>query len=401
MSRLVAALLGGAAQAGFMQHRKKKEVSAVDTAVFSAIYRYALSLLAVIGDTVYDASPHDLGKFLSTIRQLSCQLAPLLLQYPTPEQTIAYCEKLYEHVQSQCPTIDISSTQLVGLAAMLSKGMMYRRASSPQRMSIESDLLPLNSDEARFRAAMYNSSLTCQFIHGLMAGLRPVLRHRFNYFQFALVARGFGVEEWRRLDLPDPENLGIQNVDFEDYVEVEYRPTGARVPLALFCKPLKTVEDGSTCSICDNDVEMKGEGDEAPVITACGYHFHQTCIDSWINESGRRTANLCPTCRMEMCQGRPRVPASMLDQLEGPLLWSEFAKDEDYDKYDEYEDDTENNFAGLPNYTGPTVYSTTISPRVTSSITPTFSGSRQRKNTRSGLRQQLETVRRRGWIGLE
>jgi hypothetical protein len=131
MSRLVAALLGGAAQAGFMQHRKKKEVSAVDTAVSSAIYRYAPSLLAVIGDTVYDASPHDLGKFLSTIRQLSCQLALFLLQYPTPEQTIAYCEKLYEHVQSQYPTIDISSTQLVGLAAMLSKGMMHRRASSP------------------------------------------------------------------------------------------------------------------------------------------------------------------------------------------------------------------------------------------------------------------------------
>jgi hypothetical protein len=316
MARILFALLSGAAQLGFMKYRKDKKDSAVDIAVFGLIHCCTPSILSVIVDTIHHASPRDVGKCLSVVRQLSCRLAIFLLQSPTSEQTEEYCAQLHEHVQSYYPTIDISNTKLVELAAVLSRGMQYRRADNPQHVYLESALLPLNNDEARLRACMYNATLTRQIFHGLMVGLRPALHDNYNFAQFRIVARGYGVEEWRRTDLPDPEIFGIQIVLPEVCVKEEYRPTGKRVPLRQFCEPAKTVPDGCTCSICANDVET--EGDAALVVTACGHYFHQTCIDAWVNESCMRTANLCPICRAKMCAVRPRVPASMLQQLEEP-----------------------------------------------------------------------------------
>jgi hypothetical protein len=367
MGHILTALLGGAAQVGFMKYRKDKKDSAVDTAVFGAMHRCAPSILSVIVDTINHASPRDVGKCLSIIRQLSCGLAIFLLQSPTPEQTEGYCAQLHEHVQSYYPTIDISNTKLVELAAVLSRGMHYRRADNPQRVYLESALLPLNNNEARFRACMYNATLTRQLFHGLMVGLRPALRDKFNFAQFCIVARGYGVEEWRRTELPDPEIFGIQIVLPEDYVEEEYRPTGKRVPLTQFCEPAKTVPDGCTCSICANEVDMEGKGDEASIVTACGHHFHQTCIDAWVNESGMRTANLCPTCRAEMCAGRPRVPASMLDQLEELEAVIEVGEDEVYD-----EGDREIEFFDLADYSDSASYAGTTSSTGTPSSMATF-----------------------------
>lgn len=140
--------------------------------------------------------------------------------------------------------------------------------------------------------------------------------------------------------MPDPEIPGIQatltNSDREGNGLV---PVGPRMPLETFCKPAETVPLETTHSVCMGEVTFPvakddsepvneatldikkpedttiddftlktSEEEEKPVVTACNHYFHESCLDAWVNDSAMRTANQCPSCRTQLCDGRPRVP---------------------------------------------------------------------------------------------
>jgi hypothetical protein len=67
--------------------------------------------------------------------------------------------------------------------------------------------------------------------------------------------------------------------------------------------------------VCMAEVNRNNKNDEQPVITKCAHHFHQVCLDSWVNESGMNGANACPQCRAEMCQARARWPVSQIEEV--------------------------------------------------------------------------------------
>lgn len=333
MGRFINAVSRCAAQAWFITFRQNKELSYGETLLITDIKQHVPSLFIVATEASKTAAPGELGHFLSLIRHTLVELTMFLMQSPTTQQTIEYCIKLHDFIASRCPTINVTNLRLIELAIALRACMAILRERNEWRAIIEASLLPLNNEESRYRAYLLNLSLINPFFKALMAMLRPTLRERFGLFGWARLSRGFA-NETKDGTMPDPEILGIQTVLNNPHPEDEMRPTGERITLERFCKLAHTVPVDSCCSICAEAVEQTGEDDLAAVVTACGHHFHKGCLDHWVNESGMRTANLCPTCRAEMCKGRPRVLASMLAQLGGVDL----GDGDDDSVYDEDED---------------------------------------------------------------
>jgi hypothetical protein len=301
------------------------------------------SLFAVAEHLIAHAPPSEFGRFLSLVRTASKYLGLLLMQHPTPAQVDVYCHAVQGMMCEKCPNAPVEELGMAisEIARRIKTAMLRRRIYEPDMQLIESTLLPLSDADARWRAMVFNLYATGQPFITLMTGLRKMFRERYSFVKWVRVSRGFQREE-RRVDrMPDPEILGIQtNVDFQgEYEEHLLRPTGERVPLEKFCRGvgMECVAEGAKCSICVDDIAHEPQdhkGDWAPVITACGHYFHDTCLDEWVNDSGMRTANLCPECRAEMCEGRSRVPVELLDGMEDAGGEEE---DEDLDEVEEDE----------------------------------------------------------------
>jgi len=304
---------------------KGKETEEVANLV--AVSRIPLaSLFAVAEDAIRTASPEEFGKFLSLIRTTAKNLGLLLMQSPTREQIAEYCTKLQDHIRMECPHVDADSLDMGELAAHISSTMERMRIERPITTSIEAALLPIGDSENRRMAEAYNLYATGKPFGVLMRGLRKTFRKEYSFWAWTQVSSGYRYEEQRcPYVLPDPEILGIQT-NVSDHHADELRPSGERIPPANFCKPAITVPEDTRCSICVADVIVDPEGssdatpaEELPVITACGHFFHLFCLELWINDSAMRTANLCPECRTEMCEARPRLPASLMMEDEEAL----------------------------------------------------------------------------------
>ncbi|KAH7067480.1 hypothetical protein BKA63DRAFT_118326 [Paraphoma chrysanthemicola] len=168
---------------------------------------------------------------------------------------------------------------------------------------------------ARWRATHFNT---------LFKSLHHFFRPGMKFVQFVLLSRGFAEEEAGQMADPEIKDLRLDPLQLEkdtegdQYEEDEYRPMGLRVPLSQFCEHVNAVPAGSVCAICVEEVVAMAEGDSKSVVTTCRHYFHVACLDAWVNDSAQLAANTCPSCRAEMCEGRPRILASM-----GENIWDE------------------------------------------------------------------------------
>jgi hypothetical protein len=141
----------------------------------------------------------------------------------------------------------------------------------------------------------------------------PIFNHHLSFTQFYKVSQGFrngGIQRGADIAVPIVVRMRMF-IPTED----EYQSTGDRIARAAFCQPAETVPAGTTCAVCVGDFELGAEdpdekalGAEKPVVTACKHYFHEACLDQWVNGFAMVTANTCPSCRMELCEGRPREP---------------------------------------------------------------------------------------------
>lgn len=98
-------------------------------------------------------------------------------------------------------------------------------------------------------------------------------------------------------------NQGITNPDNMSYDELlerfgvgsENQRRGA-TPEQIDSLPLELVvdkeEEGSTCNICLEDVQI---GDEIRKLPNCSHTFHKQCIDQWLSQVAS-----CPVCKREL-----------------------------------------------------------------------------------------------------
>jgi len=75
-----------------------------------------------------------------------------------------------------------------------------------------------------------------------------------------------------------------------DLENVIVRPTTEHIANATTIYQVNTLQD-DICTICQDNIQS---GDVRR-ITRCNHYFHQTCIDTWFQESV-----YCPTCRHDI-----------------------------------------------------------------------------------------------------
>jgi hypothetical protein len=82
-----------------------------------------------------------------------------------------------------------------------------------------------------------------------------------------------------------------------DLTPVTVRPTQTQLDRASRLEVGNTifnVEDGATCTICQEGLRAEGTG-TLREIRHCGHTFHQNCIDTWFSSHVR-----CPVCRHDI-----------------------------------------------------------------------------------------------------
>jgi hypothetical protein len=214
---------------------------------------------------------------------------------------------------------EVSDIDFDELTALLEVWMDERRAADPQAAEWEGSLVPMLDEEGALRAEMYNARIVRRFFGTWIAALMPIFHHHLSLTQFYKVSQGFrngGIQRGADIAVPIVVRMRMF-ISTED----EYQSTGDRIARAAFCQPAETVPAGTTCAVCVSDFELGTEdsdenalGAEKPVVTACKHYFYEACLDQWVNNFAMVTANTCPSCRMELCKGRPRelVPTTIV-----------------------------------------------------------------------------------------
>jgi len=141
----------------------------------------------------------------------------------------------------------------------------------------------------------------------------PTCRSNMSFREFVEASRGYkdGMLH-STIELPFTY-LGDSDDDVNSDMDDDLQPTGERIRIEDFCKPVQSIPEGVACAVCMVDVHEDNKNEERPVITKCAHYFHQVCLDSWVNESAMNGANACPQCRAEMCQARAREPIPRLE----------------------------------------------------------------------------------------
>jgi hypothetical protein len=170
---------------------------------------------------------------------------------------------------------EVSDIDFDELTTLLEVWMDERRAADPQAAEWEGSLVPMLDEEGALRAEMYNARILRRFLRTWIAALMPILHHHLSFTQFYKVSQGF-------------RNGGIQ------------RGADIAVPIVVRMRMFIPTED-----------EYQPTGDRI-ALTACKHYFHEACLDQWVNDSAMATANTCPSCRMELCEGRRREPVPIM-----------------------------------------------------------------------------------------
>ena len=100
--------------------------------------------------------------------------------------------------------------------------------------------------------------------------------------------------------------LDIQEIlaDFP-LLDVELVPSGPPINIHEHVVHKSDPSLGVVCTIC---LEEFREGSDACVeLKVCGHVFHLNCIDGLVN-SGSTTSNICPNCRVVICERRAMEP---------------------------------------------------------------------------------------------
>jgi hypothetical protein len=285
------------------------------------------SLSAVMLDTYLRGDSREIGYFIFVIRSCTSILSVFLLQTPTQAQIVEYCEDLRGWVLANCPWVAVHNLHLTELAAFLQFEMENRFSEEPDVRSQLPTLLPFDTDDSVHRARIFNAPVTWSVFSLMMKNFTIMFRDNGMKFRsFVQISRRYKHHEIH-IDQYPPwpglEQLHSSVTDTDDHLH----PVGDRVKLEKFCEPAQDIPEKTTCSVCMEDVVENGsaetkdkdkvkhedESADETVVTKCGHFFHRVCLDTWVNDSGMKTSNSCPSCREELSQGRERKHVSQIE----------------------------------------------------------------------------------------
>ncbi|KAF2851407.1 hypothetical protein T440DRAFT_62928 [Plenodomus tracheiphilus IPT5] len=278
---------------------------------------------ATMSTVLSQLPPNQYGRVYSGLRHTIFYLTVYLVSADDPEELPQYLEYSYEYIDSAYPYFPAPTQDLhLDEVANVLNGMITAaRVSNPHLAT--AGLPPSEDeeldDEGETRQALQLATIVGQrFGRAVFLAHRQMFRNRLSWWDHFQLSRGFRQEDFSRPTM----RWSINRREVPDIAlpEDDYQPTGERIPFPEFCEPAADADipAGTSCSVCLVDAV---DAEEGPVRTKCGHFFHSVCLDAWVNESGQRTANTCPTCREELCHARPRVHVSvpLADEAEAPV----------------------------------------------------------------------------------
>ena len=295
------------------------KLSAINGAEECVEARQVCAILFVDLENAITGLPsHEVGTLYAVLRKAAWAMTMFMTDNRAePEMTNA-CTELQRWVQVRCPNTAIRELSLEALW-VLTRKIIVQQASRWLRyleaMENRRDGLPETPKQSR-RFMLMNHAVAVHVCDIIFRATLPQLHHQYSTSEMM----GF-VRAHRREFLFVDDTCPWPSVDMVQYAtndtETEYRAAGERVRPWEFCAP--TEAGGVTeCSICMSET-LPGFPTQN-VITKCGHVYHWTCLDHWVNESGMKTSNTCPTCRAVMCRPRQRLHASVDDHAMEPRL---------------------------------------------------------------------------------
>ncbi|KAF9699940.1 hypothetical protein EKO04_001954 [Ascochyta lentis] len=290
-------------------HRPEMSASRANDCI--AFRRYCPGIFAATTEAVGTLSTREVGTISSVLRKCVLTMAIFMIQEPTTAQISVFNPALRSYVLSRCPNFAISDSSLEEMESFIRTVMRLQCEADPRYARDSAELRRMQTYTDICAAFDLNRTITTRINLAMFHELLPQLHEKYGFKEMVAFTRAYRREDHHRNDrLPLPL---LTPIEFSiDDTETEYQGVGRRVELANFCKPAKTVSKDAECPVCITEIDSNERGeDEQPVLTKCGHVFHKLCLDKWINDSGMKTSNTCPSCRAILCKPRRRLHASL------------------------------------------------------------------------------------------
>jgi hypothetical protein len=270
-----------------------------------------MSLESAIADLPY----HEVGMLYAVLHKAVMAMVMFITEDIGMDNAIT---ELQRWIQARCPNTAIIESSLVALWAFTRTIIIQEGATWPAYVTaLINRHAPDQTLKQWRRLVQMNHVVTMHVCDIFFQATLPQLRERYSSSEMIGFIRAHRREYLFSDDsLPWPPvgmaSVGMAPAGMVQYTtnntETEYRAIGERIAPWDFCAPTVARCD-TECSICMSMIFT--EGSIQNVTTKCGHLFHWMCLDRWVNESGMKTSNTCPTCRTVLCRPRQRVHISM------------------------------------------------------------------------------------------
>ena len=323
MSHLIETLYSRILQIILINHRYPRAFLVFDRLLLRAHFP---SLFDVTGGSLTRSSPQENGRFFAALYKVSEVLVIFLLQNPSRHDVQEYCNELQEYVSSRSSGIAMQELRMSQLATLLTEMGKLARAILPVYAERERTLIRLDSRLKRQRAVIFSSHLVYRILYSLVDVEEHLdtFRHVWTFRQYLSFARAFRrelsdcplINDYNNPQVRIVQQPRLGQIEYElDSTETEYQAIGEAISIYEFCEPVDAVPKASACSVCLTEIECGIDG--VPVVgTKCKHFFHEECLATWINSSGMKTSNTCPSCRFVLCEPRQRAhPSEWVERL--------------------------------------------------------------------------------------
>ena len=328
-SRISTSLRGRALQAWQITKWYYPKLSTIKATECVEARRVCNMLFMSLESAIADLPDHEVGTLYAVLHKAVMAMVMFITDDIAMDNAIT---ELQRWIQVRCANTAISESSLEALWAFARTIIIQEGATWPSYVTALMNRHAPDQTHKQWRRLLQMNHVVAMHVCDIFfQATLPQLRERYSSSEMIGFIRAHR-REYLFLDhsLPWP-TVGTAPVSMVQYTtndtETEFRAVGERIAPWEFCVPTGAGSD-TGCSICMSETFPEAEGSVRNVviqnvvvqvhkvtvhnvITKCGHVFHWACLDRWVNDSGMKTSNSCPTCRAVMCAPRQRVHTSM------------------------------------------------------------------------------------------
>ena len=337
-SRIPTSLRGRALQAWQITKWYYPKLSTIKATECVEARRVCTMLFMSLESAIEDLPDHEVGTLYAVLHKAVMAMVMFITDDTDIIATDIAITELQRWIQVRCPNTAISERSLKALWAFARTIIIQEGTTWPSYVTALMNRHAPDQTHKQWRRLIQMNHVVAMHVCDIFfQATLPQLRERYSSSEMI----GF-ISAHRREYLSFDDSLpwptadtapvGTAPVDMVQYTtndtETEFRAVGERIAPWEFCVPTGAGSD-TGCSICMSETFPEAEGSVRNVviqnvvvqvhkvtvqnvITKCGHVFHWACLDRWVNDSGMKTSNSCPTCRAVMCAPRQRVHTSAL-----------------------------------------------------------------------------------------